>query len=104
MDTKEFAKGIQSLRELGIAEKIANYTPPKSSGLLFDDLFGQEGSLPVDGAGESQDTQLGSLYAKYSELHQTTKDNLFKFSQPGYKLKSHATGDTEVTRLVSRTG
>ena len=44
---------------------------------------------------------LGTIHSQWINLHDFTRDNLLEFEKPGFELPQMATGEQNVTILVS---
>jgi hypothetical protein len=77
---------------------MANYTPPLDdpfAGIMDDDVSVSSFSLQNE-----EEIQNREIYAKWVDLHPSTKRNLELFEGRGFRLSSQAEGEDQVERLV----
>ncbi len=94
--TQAFNRAIQNLREHGYASRMQNYELPTESllGVMVDGLDSQ--SAPTQ-----ETIELRNIFYEWKSFHDTTRENFLKFEEANFQLSGQASGEEEVTDLVS---
>ena len=101
-----FQEAIDRLRQKKYGAMMSDFEPsPRDEAPrnMFADFFGGllDDAPATIRKTDPPDPYKLDIYEKWNSLHPTTKRNLCKFEEPGFRLTSEATGEDEVKKLVS---
>ena len=102
-DPSPFHEGLKKLQERRYGHEMLTYKPPKDD--PFESIFAEPESGGAtngsNGNSASNGIDLAVIFQSWGDLHQNTRQNLLKFEDPEFELRTQAEGEEYVRQLVS---
>src|ERR1700731_782978 len=102
-DPSPFREGLKKLQERRYGHEMLAYKPPKDD--PFESIFAEPESGGAtngsNGNSASNGIDLAVIFQSWGDLHQNTRQNLLKFEDPEFELRTQAEGEEYVRQLVS---